>query len=212
MTRWFGTAALLGGLFLIASPGCGDEGIGDPCIPEQEFDTSFNGFDEKQVIAESKSFQCRTRLCLVNHFRGRVSCPYGQDREGNPRNGSTKKCTIPGSTTTVDGLLREGDPNSFADPTNKQRVQPQCVDRSADKAVYCSCRCADINGNKPSDQVFCDCPDGFTCERLIKSVARGNEGLTGSYCVKNNTQFDEGTFCKDGECDLGDPNRKCGDP
>src|SRR6185436_20360000 len=139
MTRWLATAILLGGVLLMASPGCADEGIGDPCTPEQEFDVSFNGFDEKQVIAESKSFQCRTRLCLVNHFRGRVSCPYGQDREGNPTNGSDQKCKIPGSTTEITDLLSDG---SFADPTNKARVRPQCVDRSANNAVYCSCRCA----------------------------------------------------------------------
>lgn len=208
MTRWLGTVVLLGGVLLLASPGCGDEGIGDPCTPEQEYDPAFLGFDENQVIAESKSFQCRTRLCLVNHFRGRVSCPYGQDREGNPTNGSDVKCRIPGSSTEVTGRLQDG---SFADETNQARVRPQCVDRAADKAVYCSCRCADINGNKPSDQVFCDCPEGFTCERLVKSVARGNEGLTGSYCVKNGTSYDESTVCNQ-ECDAKDPSRNCGDP
>ena len=81
MIRSFLTAILLGGVLIMASPGCGDEGIGDPCTPEQEFDATFNGFDVKEVNVESKSFQCRTRLCLVNHFRavGRISIvEFGQ--------------------------------------------------------------------------------------------------------------------------------------
>ena len=64
---------------LVSASGCSQTGVGDPCTPEQEFDTQFNGFDEQEVNVESKSFQCQTRLCLVNHFQGRVSCPYGQN-------------------------------------------------------------------------------------------------------------------------------------
>ena len=62
--------------------------VGDPCTPEQEDDTEFNGFDYRQVTLDSKSLQCQTRLCLVNHFQGRVSCPYGQDAKGKPSSGS----------------------------------------------------------------------------------------------------------------------------
>lgn len=63
---------------VIAGPGCAPGGVGDPCIPEAEYDTCFPGFSITDVITESRSFQCQTRLCLVNHFQGRVSCPYGQ--------------------------------------------------------------------------------------------------------------------------------------
>ena len=200
MTRAIATALLLGGVLFAAAPGCGDEGVGDPCTPEQEYDPAFNGFDEKEVNVESKSFQCRTRICLVNHFRGRVSCPYGQSADkAAPADASP--CTVPGTDVAI-----EGNPD---DTRKKALVSPQCVDRSADKAVYCSCRCADINGQKPSDQTFCDCPDGFTCERLVTSIGQGNEGLTGSYCVKKNTQYDPTTACTQGECDRNDPNRKC---
>lgn len=185
----------------MASPGCSDQGVGDPCTPEQEFDPQFNGFDEKEVNVESKSFQCRTRICLVNHFRGRVSCPYGQGPEGQPPTGADA-CKIPGTDQAV-----SGNPN---DLTKKASVPPQCVDRAADKAVYCSCRCADINGNRPGDQTFCDCPDGFTCERLVTSIGKGNEGLTGSYCIKSGTAYDATTACTQGDCDPNDPTRKCG--
>jgi hypothetical protein len=65
-------------LAVVAGSGCSAGGVGDPCIPEQEYQTCFPGFQIGEVNVESKSFQCQTRLCLVNHFQGRVSCPYGQ--------------------------------------------------------------------------------------------------------------------------------------
>lgn len=212
MTRSIASALLLGVVLFATAPGCANEGVGDPCTPEQEYDPGFNGFDEKEVNIESKSFQCRTRICLVNHFRGRVSCPYGQaaDKTAPP---NANPCVVPGTTDPITGLKSASadpnDPNSYNDPRKKAFVPAECVDRSADKAVYCSCRCADINGNKPSDQVFCDCPDGFTCERLVTSIGQGNEGLTGSYCIKNNTKYDPATACTQGDCDPTDPKRKC---
>jgi hypothetical protein len=208
LVRPLATLIVLGGtLLFVAGPGCADEGIGDPCTPEQEFNADFLGFDEKEVNVESKSFQCRTRLCLVNHFRGRVSCPYGQRAGGEPPPGGTS-CTIPGTATLIEGA-KDPATNDFVDTRRKSTVPPQCVDRAADKAVYCSCRCADINGQRPSDQTFCDCPDGFQCERLVTSIGQGNEGLTGSYCIKTNTKYDPTTACTQGDCDLNDKARNC---
>ncbi len=195
---------LLGVALLVAVPACPrEEGIGDPCTLELEYDPSFTGFDEKQAVTESKSFQCRSRLCLANHFRGRSTCPYGQSIEGNPPPGAKGSCTIPGTNEPVSGLTDPGNPESFRDPRKRKLVAPQCVDRTADKTVYCSCRCADINGNKPSDQTFCACPDGFTCSQLVTSVDRGDEGLTGSYCIKNGTEYDRNTSCNQGDCTPG---------
>src|SRR5688572_4005965 len=97
------TVTIFGGAFLLLSapaPGCAEEGIGDPCTPEQEFNETFLGFDEKEVSVESKSFQCRTRLCLVNHFKGRVSCPYGQGLGGEAPAGG-KVCNVPGTETKI---------------------------------------------------------------------------------------------------------------
>ncbi len=227
MTRAILTSFLVGsGLLLLAaiSPGCKDEGVGDPCTPEQEYDPSFLGFDEKEVNVESKSFQCRTRICLVNHFRGRASCTYGQSADAiNLAAADAKKspeqhphvdadpskaggCTIPGTNDQVTGLA--GTPPAFSDPRKKALVSAQCRDRAADKTVYCSCRCADINGNQPSGQTFCTCPDGFSCTPLVTSIGAGNEGLTGSYCILNNTGYNKDTACNQGDCD---PNtNKCG--
>ena len=200
------TLALGASVFLIAGSNC-DEGVGDPCTPEQEYNKDFLGFDEKEVNVESKSFQCRTRLCLVNHFRGRASCPYGQSQSGDAPTGA-KACTIPGTDEKIEGA-KDKDGN-FIDPRKQSAVSPQCVDRAADKAVYCSCRCADINGDKPSDQTFCDCPDGFECTRLVTSIGGGvQEGLTGSYCIKKGTAYDPTTACTQGDCDPANSAAPC---
>jgi hypothetical protein len=76
-------AGLLG-LFSIAAVGalplaCQSGGIGDPCIPEDEYNADFAGFKVTEENIESRSFQCSTRICLVNHFQGRVTCPLGQE-------------------------------------------------------------------------------------------------------------------------------------
>src|SRR5689334_9307103 len=75
-------AGLLG-LFSIAAVGalplaCQSGGIGDPCIPEDEYSAGFAGFKVTEENIESRSFQCSTRICLVNHFQGRTTCPEGQ--------------------------------------------------------------------------------------------------------------------------------------
>jgi hypothetical protein len=166
-------SALLGLLPLACQPG----GVGDPCTPEDEYDVNFPGYDPKEVNVESKSFQCETRVCLVNHFQGRVSCKYGQDAPPAP--GATASlnygnCIIPGS-----------------DPTNtsnwiQQQVTPQRTDRTADKAVYCSCRCDGDDKNAR----YCKCPSGYACTHLVDKLPLGGSQLAGSYCVRDNTTYD----------------------
>ena len=73
-------SAFLSPLALFAQ-GCQSGGVGDPCIPEDEYLPNFGGFAASEVNIESRSFQCETRVCLVNHFRGRVTCPLGQNQE-----------------------------------------------------------------------------------------------------------------------------------
>src|SRR5215471_16071374 len=74
---------------VLSGTGCQSSGVGDPCTPEAEYNPSFLGFNLSEVNTESESFQCLTRLCLVNHFQGRVSCPYGQAADGTPLMGTT---------------------------------------------------------------------------------------------------------------------------
>jgi hypothetical protein len=209
MTRAIVAVMLMGGLLVsVSAPGCADQGVGDPCTPEQEFDQSFLGFDEKEVNVESKSFQCRTRLCLVNHFRGRVSCPYGQSSDGVPPTGTPAPndsgCTIPGSTSKVTGADDQG---NFSDPRKKATVPAQCSDRKASQAVYCSCRCANTEGRDDDGANYCKCPDGFVCAQLVTSIGQGNEGLTGGYCIKERTEYDATLGCQQGDCDPA--ARKC---
>ncbi|HEY6558212.1 MAG TPA: hypothetical protein VI072_13100, partial [Polyangiaceae bacterium] len=63
-SHWFGAGCALLAL------GCEAGGVGDPCIPEAEYDLYFNNFSQADVFAETRSFQCETRICLVNHFQG----------------------------------------------------------------------------------------------------------------------------------------------
>ena len=192
----------------VSGTGCAPTGIGDPCTPEQEYDPQFAGFNFHEVSTESKSFQCMTRTCLVNHFQGRVSCQYGQNADGSPRSHTKPECQsagccTPGIALPVTGPLVGGKP---ADPVNQQRVFGQCTKRTADQAVYCSCRCANAAGATNDGAVYCQCPDGFTCTQLVSAIQSSqtmamatNEGLTGAYCIKSGTQYDPNQGCA--ECD-----------
>ncbi len=202
MTR----SRLLLAVFLVGSgsvfftgQGCSATGIGDPCTPEQEYDSAFLGFNSKEVNVESKSFQCQTRLCLVNHFRGRVSCPYGQTANGGPIS-SNDACFLPGTQ----GEKVTGTPGA----PEGARVDPQCLNRKADSTVYCSCRCANSAGGTDDGANYCACPDGFACEQLVDPTGQGNEGLTGGYCVKANTKYDPSVDCQ-GDCDNGAQRTQC---
>jgi hypothetical protein len=207
MTRSFFSLFAVGFVGLALAPalleGCKQTGVGDPCVPEQEYQQDFAGFSPGEVDVESKSFQCQTRLCLVNHFRGRVTCPYGQDNNGKPSldaNGNLYKdahgqpiaaCGIPGSsadpTTGAQSIPVTGTPDSTGklDAT----VPSQCQSRQADKTVYCSCRCADINGKTDTGENFCKCPDGYSCTQLVTSIGPTDTGLTGAYCIKSGTDY-----------------------
>ena len=161
--------------------GCRDTGVGDPCTPEQEYDATFEGFSEKEVSVETRSFQCQTRTCLVNHFRGRVSCPEGQASDGSGG------CVVPGSEIPV--VPQRPAPLGSC-------VAAQCMDRQADDAVYCSCRCANLAGKTDDGSVYCECPEAFECTELVASIgAARSEGLTGRYCVKRGTEFRAGSNC-----------------
>src|SRR5258706_15960238 len=78
----------------LATPSCESGGIGDPCVPEDEYQRYFSGYELNEVDFETRSFQCETRVCLVNHFQGRASCPYGQTLS----NGGTARSHFPGSS------------------------------------------------------------------------------------------------------------------
>lgn len=171
--------------------GCQSGGVGDPCTPEDEYQSTFSGFSAQEVNVESRSFQCETRVCLVNHFRGRVSCPLGQDSvhaaayagppDANghtvPSKADTAGCRIPGSS---------GDKADVVQVT----VPPQCISRKAQDTVYCSCRC----DGPDSNATYCKCPTGFICSPFpefdrgaaaAKATGGGAAQLRGSYCTRD---------------------------
>ncbi|MFO0675668.1 MAG: hypothetical protein U0169_03985 [Polyangiaceae bacterium] len=184
--QMFAALSVVLGVATLSGTGCKATGVGDPCTPEQEFDPAFNGFDEKEVNAESKSFQCQTRLCLVNHFRGRVSCKFGQKSDGTPRD-PEQPCVVPGTSDPI-----TGDPNNTS---KKAEVPAQCASRTSDRAVYCSCRCANADGRTDDGANYCTCPDGFQCEQLVTPIGPLDTGLTGAYCIKATTKYNAAEAC-----------------
>jgi hypothetical protein len=184
-------------LFAVLSPlglfaqGCQSGGVGDPCTPEDEYQTQFSGYAASELNIESRSFQCETRVCLVNHFRGRVSCPLGQDENvvtnvagAAPATGSAlykSACRVPGSSGTKAQYV-------------EVPVQPQCNTRKASQAVYCSCRCDGPDKNAK----YCECPSGYSCQNfpefdLGAAVSASSGQLRGSYCIKEKTQYVPGS-------------------
>jgi hypothetical protein len=165
-----GKAALA--LLLLGGFGCESGGVGDPCIPEDEFFDTFSGFSLGEVNVESRSFQCETRVCLVNKFQGRVSCPYGT--AGTP----------PDPTSQVTHGLPCEVPN-FGGYV-KVPVDPQRTERPPELAVYCSCRC---DGKDPNAR-YCECPSGFECAEIVSDQNQGQAELAGSYCIRKGSNVD----------------------
>ncbi len=189
MTRSHWAILVLSGISVGSGAlGCTPGGVGDPCIPEDEYSDKFNGFGVAEANVESRSFQCETRVCIVNHFQGRVSCPYGQ-----PAPPATPSqygpCKIPASGTQV-----------------QVAVDAQLKSRLADETVYCSCRCK----GEDTSAKYCSCPSGYTCSPLVPDLGLGKANLAGSYCLKNGTDWDglkTGDTCgsKQNDCGSGNP-------
>jgi hypothetical protein len=190
----------------MAAFGCQAGGVGDPCIPEDEYQEAFSGYSVTEVNVESRSFQCETRVCLVNHFQGRVSCPYGQTEtdvaavDDQAANWGAPKCVVPGTSgrRVVDRI--------------RAPVAPQKYKRRASAAVYCSCRCANADGKTDDGARYCDCPNGYQCEHLIDDVGLGSSQLAGSYCIKKGTRYNEAEAEASADCfpQRGHPSY-CGD-
>jgi hypothetical protein len=168
-----------------ALAGCEPGGVGDPCIPDAEYSTTFSPFSIKEIYFEVQSMTCETRVCLVNHFQGRVSCPLGQS-DGTSEPG----CYVPGAA-------QEDESTRVKDP-----VPAWDLDRPPERSVYCSCRC---DGPDPGAR-YCECPSGYACTELApEGLSDTKQGLKGSYCIKRGTEFSvsevDGPTCADAPTD-----------
>ena len=158
------------------SPGCGDkdvafqshepitapppgppsyDSIGAPCtIYEDEGGTTFAGYKVTQDIIASESSECHPRVCLVNHFQGRVGCPLGQDVPvscAGPTDGSCK-----GEQICLAG----------------EKAGPLCDSTAADGG---GSQCASGECNQGRDTCACttdaQCPDGAACDPHARQCA-----------------------------------------
>jgi hypothetical protein len=161
--------------------------LGERCLPPHEYLASFGSFNEDAVTVITNTPQCASGLCLVNYFRGRVSCPYGNTDESAI---SSDQCFVPASDEVV-----------LVD------VRPQLTERQADIAVGCSCRC-----DGPDPGPFCECPEGMRCEPLIGTVdLPADASIVGSYCIRSGTANDftrppvSTNDCFSGWMNCGDP-------
>lgn len=221
---------LLGGssLILATAAGCGSSGaattsdagvaqdggeggastvIGAACIPPQELSTTFLGFDYHEVTVDERNIACGSGVCLVNHYQGRVTCPYGQNQAADGPYGTTggsascggasasSICCTPGADQAV---VASQDVGSSA-PMHSQ-VLPGCSDRPSAKAVTCSCRCANAAGKTDDGAQYCSCPGGFACTQVVPELTAGDP-LAGAYCIPNGSAYDAPTSCQSARCD-----------
>jgi hypothetical protein len=148
--------------------------IGTPCIPPQEHDPTFQGSALAEIGVEPNAASCNGGVCVIDHFQGLSTCPYGQQADGGPVPGASSACTVPGTETPV-----------------QVAVTPWCSNRPPSEAVICSCRCEDVNGGTDDSGVFSACPTGFTCTQLVSSLGPAiDSSLTGGYCIKTGTEFE----------------------
>lgn len=167
MTRSILTGLL--GLFSIAAVGalplaCQSGGIGDPCIPEDEYSANFAGFKLTEENIESRSFQCSTRICLVNHFQGRTTCPQGQAAPGpyNPTDpADLKQHRFCNPTDPINPGHDKGDCDPTTDDlcveadVNADACVPPAACKNAEECGGAAC----VNGHCPNP-----CRGGLTCD------------------------------------------------
>ena len=160
--------------------------VGAPCVPSVEYAAAFSGFEVEEVNVEiggqAGPQGCASGVCLVNHFQGRATCPYGQT-EDQARDAPA--CFVPESGVPVE-----------------VPVAPQLAERSAEHHVICSCRCAGPDPNAD----YCRCPSGMECREVIRDIGvPDREAYVGSYCISAGTYYESTDVCDASEMDCGDP-------
>lgn len=145
--------------------------VGDPCVPAVESSATFAGFEAAEVSVElpNPNADPGAIVCLADHFRGRVTCPYGN---------ASSACETPDAGAV------------------NAKVEPQCLDRRSENVVTWSCRCANAAGRTDDGATYCGCPDGMTCTQLVVPIApTSGTDISGAYCIKAGTQYDPSNAC-----------------
>jgi hypothetical protein len=180
--RFMGDPRLLAGVpsFLACAEGTGTpppRDLGEVCFGEAG-NSRFPGYSVSEVNIYKGATSCSSGVCVMNHFQGLVTCPYGQAAEAGD-------CLAPGSEQAV----------SVA-------VKPQLVERQAAIASICSCQC-----DGPGLGPYCTCPESMQCEHLVDDLGLGTD-LAGSYCIPKGTAFDSQasrTDCVEPNCGAAHP-------
>ncbi len=149
--------------------------LGTPCLPSAENSAAFDGIDYTEVNVPT-NVPSGQPTCLVNHFQGLVTCPYGQSASGQPP-ACAARCTTLGGQPVTGSVL------------------PQCADRIASKAVLWSCRCANAAGRTDDGASYCTCPSTMACTPLVSSLGAAEDDTSGAYCVPPESLYDAGAGC-----------------
>ncbi len=149
---------------------CDSGGVGDPCTPEDEYQTQFPGFKVTEENIETRSFQCQTRICLVNHFQGRVSCPAGQAPPQQCTGTSDTRCPDGESCVLAETYAPACTPCDPSDPTCVDTCQAGGFANPCDATShYCGC----TTGQTISDVNFYCEPttvcSGTNCPQVLNS-------------------------------------------
>ncbi len=150
----------------------GNDQVGPACRTVDDLDPNFAGFNVGFLTVEIGDPSCVTGVCIVDHFQGRVTCPYGQTEEeiqSLPASAGAR-CRVNGAM----GWMPVTVP-----------VAPQLLARRAEQVVYCSCEC---DGPPSPDKSYCTCPSGFACTAFDKV------NQTDFYCMKQSVAFDPSTL------------------
>ena len=160
----------------LAGAPAGPVTVGAPCDADQPTDPTFSGSADTEISVDTlPNAPSGAPVCLVYHFTGLVSCPYGQDSAGAGPDGGAG-CVTPG-----------GMPVTAA-------VSPQCADRSPANTVFWSCRCADVDG-ATGNATYCACPSGMSCTPTISPIGGSGDTVAGSYCLPPSAAYDPTTAC-----------------
>jgi hypothetical protein len=149
--------------------------IGTPCLPSEESILTFDGFSDTEVTF-STTTPSGGPMCIVDRFRGLVTCPYGQIATGQPPADGSPCLSIDGQP--VVGM-----------------VEPQCVDRPASQVVVWSCRCANAQGRTDDGVAYCTCPASTVCSQLITPIGPSEDEVSGAYCLPPAALTDGGPTC-----------------